>query len=217
MDDEERYSRLRNEMVDYQIAARGIRDPRVLAAMREIPRHLFVPVQIRSASYDDSPLPIGEGQTISQPFIVAFMTELLEPAAGDRVLEIGSGSGYQAAILSRLVASVTSIERLPGVAALAGKNLAAVSARNVKVVVGDGTLGWKENAPYNGILVTAAAPSVPPALIEQLAEGGRLVAPVGDRDIQQLVKMTRKGGRIGEERYGGVRFVPLIGQEGWGG
>ena len=217
MDDEERYSRLRNEMVDYQIAARGIRDPRVLAAMREIPRHLFVPVQIRSSSYDDSPLPIGEGQTISQPFIVAFMTELLEPAAGDRVLEIGSGSGYQAAILSRLVASVTSIERLPGVAALAGKNLAAVSAGNVKVVVGDGTLGWKEDAPYNGILVTAAAPSVPPALIEQLAEGGRLVAPVGDRDIQQLVKMTRKGGRIGEERYGGVRFVPLIGQEGWGG
>ncbi|MEN6609312.1 MAG: protein-L-isoaspartate(D-aspartate) O-methyltransferase [Methanoregulaceae archaeon] len=217
MDEEERYGILRQEMVENQIAARGIRNPRVLAAMREVPRHLFVPERYRSESYADSPLPIGEGQTISQPFIVAFMTELLSPGPEDTILEIGAGSGYQAAILSRLARSVISIERISEVAEMARRNLAAVGAGNVSVMVGDGTLGWKENAPYDGILVTAAGPLVPPALLEQLAEGGRLVVPVGDRDVQDLVRMTRKNGRIGEERYGGVRFVPLIGKQGWGG
>ena len=200
MDNEVRLEELRHLMVDTQIAARGIRDPRVLAAMRDVPRHLFVPANIRHSAYEDCPLPIGEGQTISQPFIVAFMTELLEPAPGDRVLEIGAGSGYQAAILARLVKSVITIERLPEIAEMAKRNLAAVSVPNVNVVVGDGTLGWKDDAPYDGILVTAAAPFVPPALVEQLAEGGRLVAPVGDREIQQLVKLTRKGGTIHEDR-----------------
>lgn len=217
MDEEERYGILRQEMVENQIAVRGIRNPRVLAAMRAVPRHLFVPERYRSDAYADSPLPIGEGQTISQPFIVAFMTDLLSPGPEDTVLEIGAGSGYQAAILSRLARVVISLERIPEVAEMARRNLAAAGAGNVSVRVGDGTLGWRENAPYKGILVTAAGPSVPPALLEQLAEGGRLVVPVGDRDVQDLVRMTRKNGRIEEERYGGVRFVPLIGKQGWGG
>lgn len=207
----------RLRMVDYQIAARGIRDQRVLSAMKEVPRHLFVPQPYDKSAYEDYPLPIGNGQTISQPYIVALMTELLALQSTDRVLEIGTGCGYQAAILAALVRQVTSIERIPEVAGLARANLAAVSSKNIEVIVGDGTLGYPSNAPYEGIIITAATPSIPEPLIEQLAEGGRLVAPVGGREIQELVRIRKKGGSLTEEHHGGVRFVPLIGECGWSG
>jgi protein-L-isoaspartate(D-aspartate) O-methyltransferase len=204
-------------MVESQIAARGIRDRRVIAAIREIPRHLFVPPPYDKSAYEDFPLPIGSGQTISQPYIVALMTELLIPQPTDNVLEIGTGCGYQAAVLAALVSRVTSIERIPAVAGLARINLAAVSSKNVEVIDGDGTLGYPENAPYDGIIITAATPSVPRPLIEQLAEGGRLVAPVGGREVQELVRLMKKGKSVTEEHHGGVRFVPLIGECGWSG
>lgn len=204
-------------MVERQVAARGIRDPRVLAAMREIPRHLFIPPPYDRAAYDDNPLPIGSGQTISQPYIVALMTELLSPKATDNVLEIGAGSGYQAAILSRLVRRLTTIERITPVANLARTNLESLGIDNVIVIEGDGTLGYPENAPYNGIIVTAATPEIPRPLIGQLADGGTLVLPVGGRDVQDLLALHKKGGSLLQESHGGVRFVPLIGQYGWEG
>ena len=205
----------RRRMVELQIAARGIRDPRVLAAMREVPRHLFVPPPYNRDAYADAPLPIGRGQTISQPYIVALMTELLHPTSVDSMLEIGAGSGYQAAILSILVRKVVTIERIETVAAHAQANLEAVHADNVEIVLGDGTLGYPPGAPYNGIIITAATPEIPGPLREQLAEGGRLVAPVGDRILQELVVLERHGNRFTEEHHGGVRFVPLIGRHGW--
>ena len=205
----------RFEMVKYQIEARGIRDPRVLDAMREIPRHLFVPESYREAAYRDSPLPIGGGQTISQPYIVALMTELLELGIVDRVLEIGTGSGYQAAILSMLAAEVITVERLPEVADFARKNLGRLGIKNVDVIVGDGTLGYQGRAPYQGIIITACAPKVPDPLVDQLAEGGRLVAPVGSRDFQELTKIVRHERSVERFTYGGVAFVPLIGAFGW--
>lgn len=207
----------RLRMVESQIAARGIRDPRVLFAMKEVPRHLFVPPPYDKSAYEDSPLPIGNGQTISQPYIVAEMTELLALQPSDSVLEIGTGCGYQAAILAALVSNVTTIERILEVAVLARANLATVGINNVEVMVGDGTLGYPQNAPYNGIIITAATPSVPQPLVEQLADGGRLVAPVGGRDFQELIRLRKKGGSIAEEHHGGVRFVPLIGERGWSG
>ena len=207
----------RQRMVEYQIAPRGVRDPRVLSAMREVPRHLFVPPPYDKSAYEDCPLPIGNGQTISQPYIVALMTELLSLQPTDSVLEIGTGCGYQAAILAALVRQVTTIERIPEVAGLARANLSAVGCRNVEVIVGDGTLGHPQKAPYDGIIITAATPSVPRPLIEQLAEGGRLVAPVGGRDIQELIRLRKKGGSLNEDHHGGVRFVPLIGECGWSG
>jgi len=205
----------RRRMVDLQIAGRGIRDPRVLAAMTEVPRHLFVPPPYDRDAYADTPLPIGNGQTISQPYIVALMTELLHPGPEDRVLEIGAGSGYQAAILARLAAQVVTIERIGAVAAQARANLAAVGAKNVEVIEGDGTLGYPPSAPYNGILVTAATPEIPPPLTGQLADNGRLVAPVGGRAVQDIVVRERHGSRFREERQEGVWFVPLIGKYGW--
>jgi protein-L-isoaspartate(D-aspartate) O-methyltransferase len=205
----------RSRMVEHQIRARGVTDPRVLAAMREIPRHLFIPPPYDEAAYEDNPLPIGKGQTISQPYIVALMTELLGLRPDDRVLEIGAGSGYQAAILSSLAHRVTTIERIPSVAGLARKNLAALGLTNVTIIVGDGTLGFPEDAPFNGIIITAATPSVPRPLIDQLADGGRLVAPVGGREVQELVTLTRHGKEILKSGHGGVRFVPLIGEHGW--
>ncbi|HJX55276.1 MAG TPA: protein-L-isoaspartate(D-aspartate) O-methyltransferase [Methanoregula sp.] len=207
----------RNRMVERQIEARGVRNPGVLAAMREIPRHLFIPPPYDRSAYEDSPLPIGNGQTISQPYIVALMTELLKPEPEDNVLEIGTGCGYQAAILAKLVRKVTSIERIPAVADLARSNLAALGISNVEIQTADGTLGYPENAPYNGIIITAATPSVPKPLIEQLAENGRLVAPVGGREIQELVVLSRRKGIVSQELHGGVRFVPLIGEHGWEG
>jgi protein-L-isoaspartate(D-aspartate) O-methyltransferase len=202
-------------MVEDHIAARGVLDPRILSAMREVPRHLFVPPPYDRAAYQDSPLPIGHGQTISQPYIVAYMTELLQPLPSDNVLEIGAGSGYQAAILGRLVRSVITVERLPDVAELATRNLSGTGVTNVKVVVSDGTLGYRDGAPYDGIIITAATPEIPGPLIDQLAESGRLVAPVGGREIQELVRLTKKGGSVLRQYFGGVRFVPLIGEHGW--
>jgi protein-L-isoaspartate(D-aspartate) O-methyltransferase len=202
-------------MVEHQIEARGIHDPGVLNAMRAIPRHLFIPSPYDQNAYDDNPLPIGGGQTISQPYIVAVMTDLLHPERSDNVLEIGAGSGYQAAILSRLVRRLTTIERIPAVAILARKNLKLFGIDNVEVFEGDGTQGYPQNAPYDGIIITAATPEIPQPLIDQLADGGRLVAPVGDRDIQELVTLEKQGDRMISESHGGVRFVPLIGKHGW--
>ena len=202
-------------MVDRQIRARGIRDERVLAAMLAVPRHEFVPEGFRHLAYEDEPVSLGYGQTISQPFIVGWMTALLELAPADKVLEIGTGSGYQAAILARLAKSVISIERLQTVAEQARANLARVDVTNVQIVVGDGTEGYPPEAPYNGIIVTAATQEVPAPLVDQLAVGGRLVAPVGPRDIQQLVKLVKRSEGVDRISYGGVAFVPLIGKYGW--
>jgi protein-L-isoaspartate(D-aspartate) O-methyltransferase len=202
-------------MVERQIAARGIHDPRVLTAMLEIPRHLFIPPPHDRAAYEDNPLPIGNGQTISQPYIVALMTELLHLKPTDNGLEIGAGSGYQAAIISRLVRRLTTIERIAAIADLARTNLKSLGIDNVVVLEGDGTLGYPGNAPYDGILITAATPDVPRPLIEQLADGGCLVAPVGGRDIQDLITLHKQGLSVTQESHGGVRFVPLIGQHGW--
>ncbi len=207
----------RFSMVERQIAGRGIVNPHVLAAMRQVPRHLFVPPPYDRSAYEDNPLPIGNGQTISQPYIVALMTELLNPGPEDRVLEIGAGSGYQAAILAFLAKEVISIERIPAVAELARSNLKKQGIGNARVILGDGTTGYPEGAPYDGIIITAAAPQVPKPLLGQLGNGGRLVAPAGSRDIQELVRITRTGERLEESRHGGVRFVPLIGRYGWNG
>ena len=181
----------RLRMVERQIIARGITNPRVLAAMRQIPRHFFIPPPYDRSAYDDNPLPIGNGQTISQPYIVALMTDLLNPGPDDRVLELGTGSGYQTAILAALAKHVVTIERIPGIADLARSNLSRIGISNIEMIVGDGTTGYPAGAPYNAILVTAATPQIPQPLIDQLAEGGRLIAPVGSRDLQELVRITK--------------------------
>jgi len=209
------YTQMRMAMVEHQIAARGVRDPRVLDAMRRVPRHLFVPPGYERAAYEDTPLPIGQGQTISQPYIVALMTALLEPGPEDRILEIGAGSGYQAGILGALAGRVVTVERLPEVAAMARRNLERAGIDNVDVFVGDGTRGWPEAAPYAGVIITAAGPEVPAPLLAQLADGGRLVAPIGGREIQELVRIVRRGDRYRRESAGPVRFVPLLGEHGW--
>ena len=205
----------REEMVRRQIEVRGVKNPLVLQAMRTVPRHLFVPASYSREAYQDYPLPIGNGQTISQPYIVAVMTELLSPEKDDRVLEIGAGSGYQAAVLAACGAMVISVERIPEIADLAMENLTRAGTRNVQVLCLDGTMGYPEKAPYDGILITAGTPRIPEILLEELADGGRLVAPVGDRNIQALVRVTRNGDEYHTERHGAVRFVPLIGMYGW--
>jgi len=205
----------RERMVEDQIRSRGIQNPRILSVIKEIPRHFFIPPPYDQAAYEDSPLPIGNQQTISQPYIVALMTELLNPGQDDSVLEIGAGSGYQAAILGKLAKRVITIERIPEVADLARSNLSKLGIANVDLIVGDGTIGYPASAPFNGILITAATPQIPQPLIDQLAEEGRLVAPVGSREFQELIRIVRNGSRIAESSHGGVRFVPLIGRQGW--
>jgi protein-L-isoaspartate(D-aspartate) O-methyltransferase len=205
----------RNRMVDEQVAFRGVKDPRVLAAMRKVPRHEFMPEAIRSQAYGDHALPIGEGQTISQPFMVALMTELLELKGTERVLEIGTGSGYQAALLAELCEKVFTIERVKTLADRARQSLDRLGYRNVAMKVYDGTYGWKEMAPFDAIIVTAAAPEVPQALIDQLNEGGRLVIPVGERFTQILVKVIKTATGTRRETSVPCVFVPLIGNHGW--
>ncbi|MBC7247427.1 MAG: protein-L-isoaspartate(D-aspartate) O-methyltransferase [Actinobacteria bacterium] len=213
--EEDRYARLRRKMVRQQIADRGVRDPRVLDAMLRVPRHLFVPEDIRYRAYDDCPLPIEEGQTISQPYMVAWMSELLELRGTEKVLEIGTGSGYQAAILCELAREVYSVELHPRLAREAGERLRALGYTNFSIRVGDGTLGWPEKAPFDGIMVTAGAPSVPQPLLEQLADGGRLVIPVGPAGMQMLTVVRRTGNSFQTSEEGSCIFVPLVGKHGW--
>lgn len=207
-------------MVDKQIRARGMSDERVLKAMEDIPRHLFVDEALLDQAYRDNPLPIGERQTISQPYIVAIMTEALELRGHEKVLEIGTGSGYQTAILSRLADRVISIERIASLATRARKILDQLKCYNVLITVGDGTFGWKDEAPYDAIIVTAGAPEIPRAYLDQLAPEGRLVIPVGDAHSQELVKVIRRVDQAGGYFYedlGACRFVNLIGEHGWKG
>lgn len=208
---------LREKMVVRQIQERGLVDPAVLAAMREVPRECFVLEKYWDYAYDDRPLPIPEGQTISQPYVVALMIAMLKLKPNDRVLEIGTGSGYAAAILSRLVAEVHTVERIAALVDFARQNLLAAGYTNVFVHHGDGTLGWRDNAPYNGIVVAAGGPDIPQSLRDQLAIGGRLVIPIGrEQRAQRLVRLTRLGEKeYKRENLSHVRFVPLIGKEGW--
>ena len=198
-------------MVRRQISARGITDARVLAAMATIPRHLFVPTYLAGAAYDDAPLPVGEAQTISQPYMVALMTVSLRPRRIHRVLEIGTGSGYQTAILAHLVSQVYTVERLPGLADTARQRLESLGCLNVEYCVGDGSLGWPDAAPFDGIVVTAAAPRIPSPLVEQLAHQGRIAVPVGDRALQELIVGVNGEAGFDTYRAGACRFVPLIG------
>jgi protein-L-isoaspartate(D-aspartate) O-methyltransferase len=211
----------RAEMVDRDIAARGVRDERVLQAMRAVPRERFVPEHRQDEACADHPLPIGGGQTISQPYIVALMSEALQLSGGERVLEIGTGSGYAAAVLSRLAREVHTVERIASLAEAAMRTLAELRAFNVQVHIGDGSLGWPDAAPYDAIAVTAAGPRIPAALRAQLAPGGRLVMPVGrSHGAQELLRLTRAKGDDEEDRSEslcGVAFVPLLGAQGWNG
>jgi protein-L-isoaspartate(D-aspartate) O-methyltransferase len=204
-------------MVLRQIAARGVKEPAILRAFEAVPRHLFVAEAHAEQAYDDHPLPIAAKQTISQPYIVALMIQAAEVGPGDRVLEVGAGSGYAAAVISRIAARVIGIERQPELAALAGERLLALGYGNAVVVEGDGTTGWPGEAPYDAILAAASGSHVPTPLVEQLRPGGRLVMPIGDRDAaQRLIKVIkREDGSLQQSELGPVRFVPLIGQEGW--
>jgi protein-L-isoaspartate(D-aspartate) O-methyltransferase len=207
----------RERMVAEQIANRGVRDPRVLEAMKRVPRELFVDASQRDRAYEDRPLPIGHGQTISQPYIVARMCELLELAGHERVLEIGAGCGYQTAVLAGLARHVYGVEIVPDLAQRAGRNLAAAGVKNAVVDCFDGTTGWREHAPYDAIVVAAGAPKIPVLLLEQLADGGRLVIPVGPREDQVLQVIRRRGDDFDTHREAPVRFVDLVGRYGWGG
>lgn len=202
-------------MVQEQLIPRNITDRLVLEAMRDVPRHLFVEDALRAQAYSDFPLPIGEGQTISQPYIVALMTQMLSLRGQEKVLEIGSGCGYQTAILARLCTQVYSVERIKKLLGKARKNLDKTRCYNAICKVADGTLGWPEHAPYDAIMVTAGGPEIPKALVEQLADPGILVIPVGDRTTQQLTKVTKRNGEITVEPGEMVRFVNLIGAQGW--
>jgi protein-L-isoaspartate(D-aspartate) O-methyltransferase len=205
----------RSKMVEEQLVARGITDSRVLEAMRKVPRHLFLDEALADRAYADSALPIGEKQTISQPYIVALMTQALALRETDRALEIGTGSGYQTAILAELAERVFSIERVESLALQARERLDKMGSRNVAIRIGDGTYGWADAAPFDAILVAAGSPSIPPLLVEQLREGGRLVIPVGDRHMQRLQLGVKQGARLVVSDLGDCVFVPFIGAFAW--
>lgn len=206
----------REAMVERQLRARGIRDERVLEAFAKVPRHLFVPEHLQAMAYEDGPMPIGQGQTISQPLMVALMLEALELRGDERALDVGSGSGYQAAILSHLVREVVSVEVIPELVQMARRNLERAGIDNVEVVQGDGSMGYAPKAPYDAIVVGAGSPDVPRSLQEQLVDGGRLVIPVGGRFGQSCVRMVREGDRFRRQDMGACAFVPLVGEQGWG-
>lgn len=213
----ENYAAQRRAMVEDQLKRRGIRDPRVLDAMSTVPRHLFVPPVARPAAYADSALPIGQRQTISQPYVVAFMTEAARIEPGDKVLEIGTGSGYGAAVAAQIADKVYTIERHGELAEQARDRFRELGYDNIHVIEADGSQGWPEQAPYDAIIVTAAAPEVPQPLLDQLAVGGRLIVPVGTRASQRIVRATRRDDEIHRAPLTEVRFVPLIGEHGWEG
>jgi protein-L-isoaspartate(D-aspartate) O-methyltransferase len=206
----------RDRMIARHLRPRGISDPGVLRAMALVPRELFVPPSSRHRAYTDHALPLSHGQTISQPYMVAMMTQALELQGGERVLEVGTGSGYQAAVLSELCSRVWTVERVPELAQTASRLLRDLGYDNVEVRVGDGSRGWPEEAPFDAILVSAAAPHPPPSLLDQLEfHGGRLVVPVGEQDLQRVLRLTRSGSEYTTERMTACRFVPLLGAEGW--
>jgi protein-L-isoaspartate(D-aspartate) O-methyltransferase len=205
----------RNRMVEEQLEKRGISDPRVLAAMRTVARDRFIPPELSDHAYDDGPLPIGEAQTISQPYMVALTCEAAQLTGSERVLEIGTGSGYEAAVLSHLAAQVYSIESIPHLYDRARIILQAVGASNVSLRLGDGSFGWPEEAPFDAIVVSAAMPGVPTTLLAQLKPGGRLVAPIGEEELQSLVRIGRRSGRWQEEYFGECRFVKMTGKHGF--
>lgn len=213
----DRYETARERMVQEQIVARGVTDPRTIGALLEVPRHLFVDDAMRARAYGDYPLPIAAGQTISQPYIVAFMTQALQLQGEERVLEIGTGSGYQAAVLSRLCRQVYTVERINALLANARKVFDSLRYYNIVAKLDDGTMGWLEHAPYDAIIVTAGGPEIPAPLIDQLGDPGRLIIPVGDQDIQDLQLLTKRDGEIEVESLASVRFVDLIGEHGWRG
>ena len=211
----DKFIRQREEMVKHQIEARGISDAKVLAAMATVPRHLFVSEALVDQAYGDFPLPIGDQQTISQPYIVAEMTQALQLSINDRVLEVGTGSGYQAAILAEIAYRVYSIERIHSLMIKARRILDTLQYHNVVTRYSDGTLGWEEESPFDAIIVTAGAPTIPQALVDQLADGGRMVVPVGDQHSQELIKIYKDAKEIHQTNMGGCRFVKLVGQYGW--
>ncbi|MBI5575713.1 MAG: protein-L-isoaspartate(D-aspartate) O-methyltransferase [Deltaproteobacteria bacterium] len=211
----DRFYAIRRRMVAEQIRSRGIHDERLLDALMEIPRHFFVPPHLSERAYDDGPLPIGEGQTISQPYIVAEMTRALSLSGEEKVLEIGTGSGYQTAVLCRLAKEVVTMERIGSLQETAEKVLKELGIGNIRFLAGDGTMGCPGEAPFDRILVTAAAPRVPEPLFEQLADGGIAVIPIGGRWEQDLIRVTKDSGKARKEFLGGCRFVPLIGRFGF--
>lgn len=211
----DRFETIRQRMVQEQLTCRGIDDPRVLEVMGEVPRHLFVDDAMQANAYGDHPLPIVDGQTISQPFIVAYMTQALRLTGGEKVLEIGTGSGYQAVILSRLCQKVYTVERLNSLLARARRTFDLLRCYNIQSRLDDGTLGWSEYAPYDAIMVTAGGPEIPEPLVAQLADPGRMVIPVGDQDVQELQLVTKKDGLVQVEILERVRFVNLVGEYGW--
>jgi protein-L-isoaspartate(D-aspartate) O-methyltransferase len=210
-----KYDRLRQEMVEKQIEARGITDARVLNAMRQVPRHLFVSEALMDQAYSDFPLPIGEQQTIYQPYIVAEMTQALQLSRDDRVLEIGTGSGYQAAILSKIVYRVYSIERIHSLYVRSRKLFDKLGYHNIVTRYSDGTTGWRDQGPFDAIIVTAGSPEIPAVLVNQLTIGGRMVIPVGSKHSQDLIKLVREQNGIHQTNMGGCRFVKLVGEHGW--
>lgn len=210
-----KYDRLRHDMVEKQIEARGISDPDVLKALRKVPRHLFVSEALMDQAYNDFPLPIGEQQTISQPYIVAEMTQALGLASGDRVLEIGTGSGYQAAVLAQIAYRVYTIERIYSLYVKTRKLFDQLGYHNIVTRYSDGTSGWKDESPFDAIIVTAGAPEIPAVLVNQLALGGRMVIPVGNQYAQDLIRLVRDEKGVHQTNLGGCRFVKLVGEHGW--